>query len=386
MSSWFFYLLFATWLMVSSCSSITYAPPAVPSEAPVMTMTNLTPLLSCVGTNLQKTIQQKGSFFTAPNKTGRVPRFLLIINPSDFIDGTVRQNNGISEGKLFDVGYLQLKAIFTRWFPREAVLVTIDEIPFLRQFGIVGSRITQVGGLRDEDYKLLKTIYKVDHIFRLAGAFYKLDGEIPLKDLGYAGTAESRGTDASGGISFGKSNSTNVLGMNVILGTIDTNEAVASTIIEARVNKKSTEVQFKFNWLEDVSRFTGGSISRKLVLAEGVHGAQHLLLEATALWFMGAFFGQEAKLPVCLNAPESDPSKVANQAADLGNLSYSDKVTKIQEVLVQKGLLETGYSVGELDQRTMGAIRKFEVDRQMYETPHIDKTLDDLYLRLLTNM
>jgi hypothetical protein len=39
-----------------------------------------------------------------------------------------------------------------------------------------------------------------------------------------------------------------------------------------RVNKESTELQFKLNWLEDVTRFSGGSLSKKLVLAEGEAG------------------------------------------------------------------------------------------------------------------
>ncbi|NJO17491.1 MAG: hypothetical protein HC877_17630 [Thioploca sp.] len=373
------YLLMVTFLTISACSSVTYTPPPIPTETPVMSMTSITPLLRCGCNNLRKAIQRK------VNQNERLRRFLVVITPSDFLDGTVK-NGSISDGKFFDVGYLQLKAIFTSWFPRDAVVITVDDIPFLSPFGHTGSIVLGVGGIKRERYEYLKKVYKVDDIYRLTGSFYKMDGEIPLKDSGYAVTAESKGTDASGGVSFGNARNTNVVGMNVILGRIDTNEAIASTIIEARVNKRSTELQFKFNWLEEVSRFTGGSFSKKFVLAEGIHGAQHSLLEAAALWFMGMSFGQDARLNVCLNSPSSDPMVIAEHAAKLAGLSTSEKIIKIQEMLVKKELLPSEeYEAGKLDQATKKAIRQLEINENRYETPHIEKTLDALYLILLTD-
>lgn len=375
------------------CSNLQVKTPSLSTETPVMTMSNMTPLLNCVGLNLQQTVQRKGSYLSKlmelrktgdyeslPERKGRVGRYLVVINQNDFMDGTVRRAAAV-DGKLSDVSSLQLKAIFARWFPNSAIVVTANDIPILRTFGLPGSLFTNFGTLLNKHYEDLKKVYNVDDVYLLSGSFSKLDGDFPVNDSGYGLLAGSKGSSAIGELEFGRSKNTNVLGLNVILGRVNTNEAIASTLVEARIHRSSAEIKFKI-----LPGEASGSVSRKVVLSEGIHGAQHMLLEAAAMWFVSILFNQDVNLESCFTSPKANPAILNKNVAKWDSLSELEKVSEIQAILLEKGFLSNEYESGELDEPTITAIRKYELSEQIYEAPHLGINLDDLYIRLKTGM
>jgi hypothetical protein len=218
--------------------------------------------------------------------------------------------------------------------------------------------------------------YNADNIVYLSGSFNRLDNETPQVDAGQ-GTHIKEDGDLGVAFSTGKAKQESIVGLSTSIGHVGTNTELSSTLIEARMQKTSGEIKFSM-----VPGDTNIALSKKIILAEGVHGTQQMLLEAAALWFIGLAYADEANLNSCMGT-NSDPTHVIKQQNDWSTLKEKEKITRIQQLLERADQLAAGdYQSGVLDAPTKKAIRAYEATHGLFYTPHLQSNLDRLYLHL----
>lgn len=366
-------IFLSTLVVISGCSSNAFSTKTINEETPVVSYSNMTPLLQCVANNVVAAYQAKGAFNSQTNPNG-VKKLLVIIDEDQFGDGTVRKEAS-SDGPLADNNQVQMKAIINRWIPNSIIALPSREIPLLRRNGIKGSAITQLGTLAPEGYVALSRQYSADNVVYFSGSFTKLDNETPQIDQGYGAQAKNDG-DVGIAFSTGEAEQESIVGLSAAVGHVGTNTEIGSTLIEARMHKTSGEIKFSI-----VPGDTNLALSKKVIIAEGVQGTQQMLLETAALWFMGMAYPDDAQLDQCLGS-NHDPATVIEQQNAWGKLKQSEKIARIQALLQQTGKLADGYEKGKLDIKTKQAIRAYEIAHGLFYTPHTDTNLDRLYLHL----
>ncbi len=361
-------------LLAGGCSNTTLSTKTLNEETPVVAVSNMTPLLQCVANNVIEAYGSKGAYHSQSNPAG-VKKMLVVIEEDQFGDGTVRKE-AANDGPLADNNQAQMKAIINRLLPSHIVALPSREIPLLRRNSLKSSAITAFGTLDPTQYLALSQQYRADNIVYLSGSFNRLDNETPQVDAGH-GTHIKEDGDLGVAFSTGKAKQESIVGLSTSIGHVGTNTELSSTLIEARMQKTSGEIKFSM-----VPGDTNVALSKKVILAEGVQGTQHMLLEAAALWFIGLAYAEEANLDGCMGTA-SDPAYLVNQQKDWGTLKEKEKITRIQQLLEQaEQLAAGGYQSGVLDAPTRKAIRAYEAAHGLFYTPHLQSNLDRLYLQL----
>jgi hypothetical protein len=332
----------------------------------------MSPLLKCVAGNVIQAYREKGAYHANNNPQG-IKRLLVIIDDDQFEDGTVRKG-AASDGPLADSNHDQMKAILNRWIPSYILTLPAREIPILRRNSVKGSAITSFGTLESTTYQALGQQYGVDNIVYFSGAFTKLDDDPHPLDKGQ-GTHAKLDSDIGIAFSRGKAEREAVVGLSASLGHVGTNTILSSTMIEARMHNTSSEIKFSV-----VPGDANIALTRKIILSEGVQGTQQMLLEAAALWFVGLAYPQDAGLAQCLTA--ANPEDMLKRMKSWHVLKQKERIALIQGLLSDAKILTQGYEEGKLDDMTRQAIRAYDQKYNLFHTPHIETSLDNLYLHL----
>lgn len=363
-------------LLISGCSHTTHIASSINSETPAVSMSTMTPLLACAANNIVTAYQQYGAFHPKTNPKG-LKRMLVVIDKSEFSDGTVRKL-AASDGPLADENQAQMKAILNRWLPYNIISIPSREVPILRRHGVKGSAISRLGTLPANDAKALREGYKVDTVVYFSGAFTKLDNDIPLLDDGIGKHLKVKGSLGLAA-STGQAKRTAILGLSASVGHVDTNIALTSTLIEARIHRSSGEIKFSV-----VPGDVNFSMSKKLIISEGVQGTQQMLLEAAALWFIGQSYPEYANLGQCFNKKATHPMDVITHTDTWEKMKPEQRITWLQTALQQRGYLTPDrYQQGVLDQPTQQAMRRYAIKHKRYYVPYSEKSLAKLYQHLL---
>lgn len=365
--------IFSLLLLLGGCSNTTHTTKTLNDEAPMLAMSNMTPLLECAANNVVSAYNRKGAYHSQTNPAG-VKKMLVVIEENQFGDGTIRKQ-AANDGALADENHAQMKAIINRLIPSHIIAIPSREIPLLRRNSLNSSAITAYGTLDAANYTMLSQQYQADSILYFSGSFNRLDSDTPQVDQGHGSHIKGNGNIGTA-FSTGKAKQEALVGLSTSIGHAGTNTELSSTLIEARMRKTSSEIKFSI-----VPGDANIALSKKTILAEGIHGTQQMLLEAAALWFIGLAYQNEAQMESCIGT-NSDPAHLIAQQQTWGTLNEKAKIALIQQLLGQAGYLTNGYKKGRLDNKTKQAMRAYETAHDLFYTPHLQSTLDRLYLHL----
>jgi hypothetical protein len=321
----------ATTILAGGCANL--AVPELPGTTPTATVRAYTEANACIGAEARRHLGAR--------------RLVLLVDRLD--DKTMRENTPLS-GDIANSGGTIFKSVLIRSLGPDKVVVPISSpLPYrlFQEGGVpVGSAFVRAlqaeYGLRGSDQVLVVT-----------GGFTGLD-----RTRGSSG--EGAGGDVSvkiGGFSlnWGRSRDAGRVTLDLHFGTLVPNRLLGTIELSGVVGRSSSSYQLEAS----VSGFGIGG-RRQTLVADGVHGVQHGMLEAAHYLLWDALLPGADKRN-CLDGARS-PAAITDAAGATGGEFSRDRVKAMQRLLNEIGGRRLAVS-GRLDAATWDAIRAFERSR-----------------------
>jgi hypothetical protein len=271
-------------------------------------------------------------------------------------------------GDIANSGGIIFKSVLIRSLGSDKVIMPISSP--------LSYRLFQDGGIpvNSAFIKSLQAEYNLkgkDQILVVTGGFTGLDEN-------RSSSGEGAGGDISikvGGFSvnWGKSNDAGRVTLDLHFGTLVPNQLLGTIELSGTVERSSSSYQLEAS----VSGFGIGGRKQKLI-ADGVHGVQHGMLEAAHYLLWDALLPDASKRQ-CLNGARS-PATITDAAGTNNGEFPRDQIKAMQRLLNETGGRQIEVN-GKLDAATWDAVRAFE--RSQGLPPTSTGGLGALYAHLL---
>lgn len=352
-----------TIVLLSACSStVDRSVNSLNSSVPYVSVTNFSKSLQCSG-NVLHSLKRK-----SPNL---VPKSVLIVLP--ITDGTTPTNN-TTDSALMDQGGTLLESTFSRFIPSTVINLPFQRPPAINKVDILG-RTAKSEWITD-----IAKNYNADKVFVVSGTFSRYDKTSSSGGIGF-GTRAKDSAKNSIDISTGKTKKNSIIGLTIKVGNPLTNTLLVSTTLDISVEEQGKNNKFALN-INDKN----GSVTHEIATVDGIHASQQTLIEAAAYWIIEKIYYKHKKeLSLCFGERTVASHRVFDVLSKFRKKSEEEKIQTIQKLLISLEILNKGNLTGRLDSKTNEAIRSFELKYLATAIPHDRRSLDHLYLSLLTN-